>query len=132
IFDGENELASGAVNYLCPKFLARPDSYSFSSIDDVNQFIKTQSEAKPAAEGLVLRDDTNMRIKVKSLTWWELNKVRNNGCFNNLINVVMLNEVDELVTYFPEVKDKLFAMRDKFSRLKADMSEYWDKYSVLP
>lgn len=111
----------------------RPERFSFKNIDEIIKFLQERSDEDKTFEGVVVWDG-NWRWKVKSPTYLSLHKMRGEGdnLYNpkHLIPWVLGNEGDELLTYFPEVKEKYFEMKakvdDAFTTLVAVWAENKD------
>jgi hypothetical protein len=104
-----------------------PYFFVFESSEEVISYIRRVEEKDPTFEGIVLRDDTDMRIKVKSDTYVALHHFADNGNVGNpkrIIPLVLANEVDELLTYFPEVEEHV-------REVEAQINEAYDKLLAL-
>ena len=88
-------------------FFSYPDEHMFSSITAVSDWIEKNSSIDPTFEGFVLKDINGMRLKVKSKSYYNLHKAKNNGNFSVdfIIESILKNEVGEILVYFPEYKD---------------------------
>lgn len=108
----------------------RPERYSFSSANEVQEYLKKRSESDPTFEGVVLRDCTGMRIKVKSETYIRLHRIRgNNGSIvhpKHLIPFIMSGESDELLAYFPEVLPEFLRINKKVSSHMTFLWSAWE------
>ena len=94
----------------------RPTEFQFKSLKEVEHYIRKLEIDDPTNEGLVLKDDTGLRLKIKNRKYLSLHKMRgeNDNLFNpkNLLPWVIQNEGDEILQYFPEVADKYFEMKE--------------------
>lgn len=101
-------------------WIKRPKCWQIRNLHDVHKFLDGMSEQDPTFEGFVLVDDKLDRLKIKSKMYVSLHMLRGEG--ENLFHPryllpwVLKGEGDELLTYFPEVKDH-------FDRLKAKVDE---------
>lgn len=88
----------------------RPDVFSFTSIDEIQEYLRQQIKDDPTFEGVVIRDKDNRRWKIKNPGYLSLHKMRgeNDNLFNpkHLLCYVLAGEKSELITYFPEVEQK--------------------------
>jgi len=122
--DHGNELAAGPRSGLDELATAinayRPNTFDFSSIEQIQEFLDKMILEDPTFEGVVIRDNENRRWKIKNPAYLSLHKMRGEG--DNLYNPkhllpwVLKGERAELVTYFPEVADKF----DEISVLVVD------------
>jgi hypothetical protein len=69
------------------------------------------------AEGYVLVDKDFNRLKVKSKDYVAKHHLRSSWSLKNAIQVVLNNEVDEVVNYFPEYKEKLIYIDNEIEEL---------------
>lgn len=121
------ESANGKLPFLLPT------RYTFTSIEEIQAFLQRLSEEDPTHEGVVIRDWQNRRWKIKNPTYLSLHKMRGEGdnLYNpkNILPFVMAGEGDELLTYFPEVKDRFYeikaAVEAEYENLVQLWSETW-------
>ena len=102
----------------------RPATFSFSSMEEIHGHLARMRDAKDVAEGFVLKDCNDLRLKVKNEFHLELHRLSNNGNIastKSLVSVVCKGEEEEVGLYFPHLKDKLTevkaAVEDEFSEL---------------
>lgn len=134
-FEEWDEIAEydyGSVNFHAKKLgLNMVQFYPFTSLESVKSHIEYKEKTDKTFEGFVVRDYRNNRIKIKSSSYVALHHLRGEG--NNLFSpkyllpIVMTGEIDEVIEYFPEVKDGLFKVRDKFEKEKNGLLELWDQ-----
>lgn len=114
----------------------RPQQYAFNSIDQIQAFLDEQAAADPTFEGVVIRDKNNRRWKIKSATYLGLHKLRGEGdnLFNpkNLLPFIMSGEDDELLTYYPEVKETYFKLKAEVLGHYAKVLEQWIDAHEIP
>ena len=86
---------------------SKPEFFSFSSIEDIKQYLDERSIKDPTFEGVVIRDIKNNRWKIKSSTYFSLHKIKNNNGFNptSFIPFILNNDDSEILSYFPEIKE---------------------------
>lgn len=87
----------------------RPESYKFTSIGQVQRFLKKKGQEDPTFEGVVICDDAGRRWKIKTPEYLALHRMHGNGNVFNIKNIVpfiLSGEEDELLAYFPEVEEK--------------------------
>lgn len=109
--------------------MLRPEVYNFCTIEDIQSFLQGQAEKDPTYEGVVIRDGNGLRYKIKSATYLGLHKLRGEGdnIFNpkHLLPFVLSGEDDELLTYFPEVKEQFYALKAYVWQAYAKLLEVW-------
>ncbi len=134
VFHKEKELDQPSVDSLSvdAKF-SRPERYNFRSIEEITDFLKKMEKDDATYEGVVICDKKFNRWKVKSATYLGLHKLKGEGdnLFNpkHLVPFILAGEEDELLTYFPEVKDvyNLYKMKveEAYASLVALWKEHW-------
>lgn len=129
VFRGDTELSPEFVDRIQPVGFKRPMRYTFSSIEQVQEFIAEQSEKDPTFEGVVIRDVNNARWKIKSPTYLALHRLKGDGdnmyLPKNLIPFVLTGETAELLTYFPEVEKKLDEVSEKIGEAFDVLISVW-------
>lgn len=135
IFEKGRELLIEEVDFEANRLgLSRPKVFKFKNIGDVLDFIREKEENDPTYEGVVLRDCNNVRLKVKSKTYLAFFHTKNNGNFNLkfLIPFIMdINDAEEFIVYFPEIKDYLFKQRDIIRNHYEKLEELWNNHKDL-
>lgn len=106
-----------------------PQSYTFGSIDEISEYIRKIQAEDPTNEGVVIRDSGNRRWKIKSPAYLSLHRMRGEGdnLYNpkNILPFVLTGEGDELLTYFPEVKDRFFEIKNMVESEYLKLLETW-------
>ncbi len=91
-----------------------PEQFNFTNIEQIQSHLLELAAKDPTFEGVVIRDDQNRRWKIKNPTYLALHRMRGEGdnLYNpkNILPFIMSGEVDELLTYFPEVAIKVREM----------------------
>jgi T4 RnlA family RNA ligase len=103
----------------------KPKSYSFKNKEEM----LSAAEGLPLTEeGFVVVDSKWNRVKVKGPAYIAMHHLHNNGnVINNrrALELVMLNEQDEVISYFPEYKEHFDKISEVFQgyldRIKADI-----------
>jgi hypothetical protein len=78
----------------------------FNSIDDILVYLRQLAKTNPTFEGVVIRDDKNVRFKIKNESYLALHRLSNNGSvggWRNIVKLILIGEEDEVLTYFPEL-----------------------------
>ena len=113
-------------NFLMPK------EYNFTDIESV---ITAAEGLDWKHEGFVVFDGVN-RLKIKSLEYLIAFHMGNNGMVSNrtLIHLIGIGEDKELVSYFPEYKEKVNLLKEKMKMIeiyataaKTNASEYFKR-----
>lgn len=104
-----------------------PTAHYFKSIDEVIKHIENLEVNDPTIEGVVLVDKNLNRIKVKNKKYLSLHKMRGESGFTmkNLLPFVLDGETDELLTYYPEVQDKINKMIEILDGYYKEFVKVW-------
>ena len=107
-----------------------PKVFPLGSIDDC---VKAANELDCNNEGFVVCDKNFNRVKIKSPTYVALHHMRNNGVlsYERGIEIVRGNELEEVLTYFPEFKDHLEQIKEKYDFLVSRLEASWDGFNTL-
>ncbi len=105
----------------------RPIQYTFSSIDQIQEWLREQSATDATFEGVVIRDSKNARWKIKSATYLGLHRLKGDDVWNpkHLLPFILAGEEDELLTYFPEVRDRFFELKSQILDEYCKLVEAW-------
>ena len=90
--------------------LDRPEIYNFKSHEEIATFLLEKQEKDASYEGVVIRDDKNLRYKIKTETYLALHHMCDNGNLytpKNLVPFALKEDPAELLVYFPEAKEYL-------------------------
>lgn len=127
-YDHWRELTLGEVDYLHAQYLGfvqRPQLFTFENLSDIQEYLVDRGEADPTWEGVVLRDVDNLRFKIKTPEYLALHRLGSDkDCLyapKNLVRFILTGEDDELLVYFPEVKDTY----EKYKQ------QVWDAYQSM-
>lgn len=131
-FDREIEHTPAATDNIGNRAnLEMPDFYKFRNAYDAVAHISKMVESDITYEGVVIRDKNNRRLKAKSPEYVRLHGMASNGYIGmpkNLINFIMNGETDELLSLFPEVKDKVEEMEIKIEAAWKEIDNLWFCY----
>ncbi len=126
-FDGEKELHWEDIpKHSCFQY---PQTYHLKSVDDMKEYLLEKSKTDATFEGFVIRDKDSRRWKLKSETYLSLHRLKGNDNLflpKNLLPFVLAGELDEVVLYFPEVKDKAENMLKIVNAEKQKLMEVWN------
>ena len=84
-------------------------------------------------EGFVVCDSAFRRVKVKSATYVSLHHMKNNGVlsFERGIEIVRGNELDEVLTYFPEFSEHLLKIKKDYDDMVKMLDSAWLKFKCV-
>lgn len=129
VFDRYNELYFNETMTIGKSIgVSTSNSYKVSSYDDVEYHLNSISSNDQTFEGFVLRDRDNNRFKVKSLLYLSLHRLANNGNLcspKNIIPLILDGEIDEVITYFPEMKDDILNFKNKIDKIFQEIDNVW-------
>lgn len=107
-----------------------PGLLEFSSIEEVNQYLKAMEATDPTNEGVVLRDVNGLRCKIKTDTYLSLHNMADNGNLGNpkyIVQFLLKGEKSEIITYFPELKTKIEEVETNLDTHKQALLALWDE-----
>lgn len=84
--------------------IAVPQRYDLNNEADYRQLVEQMPEGH---EGVVVRDQYNERVKIKTLLYFQLHKAKNNGVItlDRIVDLIRANDHHEFLSYFPEYTD---------------------------
>jgi len=110
--------------------VSRPKSYQCNNIEDV---IALAENLPTLDEGFVLvfekLDGSHLRMKCKNSKYLAISHLRNNGAISprRILTLVMDNEQDEYLSYFPEDKSYFDFVKEVWNESFDRMREIWEK-----
>lgn len=110
--------------------LDRPNVVFFEAIDEVEEYINDLSSEDSSFEGVVLRDINNIRFKLKTATYVALHRMMGDSGFTpkNILPLILANETEEVLVYFPEIKDKVDSMSALLMKWEKEIDNLWFCY----
>lgn len=108
----------------------RPESYDFKSLKEVEQFIEKQETEDSTWEGVVLKDSNNIRFKLKSRMYLTLHNLKGNGNVflpKNILPWIIKGEEAELLSYFGELTDTVYRMKEMLDREFNTLVKVWEE-----
>lgn len=129
VFNGEYEFPANDIKNIT-NFGVRPEMFEFHSIEEVQKHIEKRAETDKTYEGVVIRDCNNLRFKVKNQYYLSLHRLKGeDNCFNpkHLLPFILSGDSDELLTYFPEAKEKYLECEAKVNAAFVQLSDIWRK-----
>lgn len=107
----------------------RPESYKVLHYKQVESLLKLKESSDPTFEGFVLQDINGLRIKCKTTTYMALHRLRGEGdnmySPKNLVPLILANEGDEILTYFPEIKETWDRMSKEIEAAYTKLVDVW-------
>lgn len=104
------------------------DYYDFSSYEELKTFLDHKQMVEPTFEGFVAKDNNGIRFKIKSETYVNLHHMHDNGniySLKRLVPIVLKAEQDEVVTVFPELKDKFESIKVQLDGIYTNLRNLW-------
>lgn len=79
----------------------------FYYMNDEAGFRKLVEDMPEGHEGIVVRDQYNERVKIKTLLYFQMHKAKNNGVITleRIVDLIRANDHYEFLSYFPEYTD---------------------------
>jgi len=119
--------------------LKLPKVYSFKTREDITRIFE---DLNPTDEGFVMVDYTGMidgnyrRCKIKNPRYLALSRALHAGegelmDTKSIVNLIRIGETDEVIAYFPEFKDKILALKDKFDALAVQIDKDFEEIKGL-
>ena len=108
--------------------LRLPDCDVITNIEEVEAKLKKRAEADPTWEGYVLRDKNNLRMKVKSATWFNIARMKENGnvlMAKYMIPLILNGDIDEVLIYFPEFTNRAHEVRSIITQAQQEVDNLW-------
>jgi len=107
-----------------------PRVYKFDTKDAC---LDTLSSLPGLGEGYVCTEtDTGLRVKIKSPAYVAAHHLRGNGLnLKSISSLIILNEVDEYLTSFPEDKERFEIPNETFKHIMVDITSEHEKYNHI-
>lgn len=105
---------------------------------DINSFeeaVEYYEKLDTLDEGWVFyHEETGKRVKVKNPSYVQIHHLRDNGALNpkRIINLILLNETSEYLTYFPEDEEFFLPYINAYNTLLSKIEESWMKHKDIP
>ena len=106
------------------KLFKTPKVFPLKTLDDCISSVK---DFPWNEEGYVVVDSKFHRIKVKSPAWIATHHLVGNGALSSTrcLELVRLNEVSEVLNYFPNLKDEIEEIKQKYLALRDASEKSW-------
>ena len=110
-----------------PRLFDTPRVFPLKSIDEC---LAATKELPWDEEGYVVCDGNFNRIKVKSPAYVAAHNLKGNGVLSyaRALELVRVNEIDEICSYFEEFRPALEECKSKFWKLVEDCEACWNDY----
>lgn len=111
-------------------FAHHPKTFNFNDPESIKNYVENMDQMD---EGVVCYDPvTQKRIKIKSSTYVSLHHIRGNEVTKkSVITLILKNEVDEFVTYFPEYKKIIQPYVDSYEGMLYYITQYYDTFKDI-
>jgi hypothetical protein len=105
----------------------RPEVFALRSPAEVAAFLEEKERLDPTFEGVIVRDDTGLRFKIKSKTYLAAARAEGGNLLHprNLILLVLAGEKDEAAAYFPDLREVLDRVEAGLEREWAALRDLW-------
>ena len=96
--------------------VAYPQFYYMNDEAGFRRLVENMPEGH---EGVVVRDQYNERVKIKTLLYFEMHKAKNNGVITleRIVDLIRANDHYEFLSYFPEYTDTFNAVKHQVDRV---------------
>lgn len=118
--------------------IPRPNNYKFTSFEAVTDFLFHKQREDPTYEGVIIRDDKNLRFKCKTETYLALHHMFDNGNVfnpNRLVPLMLNGESAELIatltTTHPELVPHIEKVKNTLEEEWAKLSSVWDQHHSI-
>lgn len=93
--------------------IQKPKQYECNSLKDYQLLVSKMDENH---EGIVVRDKSYHRVKLKTLFYFDLHRKANNGhiTLERALDIIRANEQEEFLVYFPEYKVYFSAIYEQY------------------
>jgi hypothetical protein len=115
--------------------VARPERYRFHSQVEITEYLSEKQRVDPTFEGVVIRDDQDLRFKIKTDTYVFLHHLIDNGNLFNpkrLVPRILAGERDEIVAYVPEIREAIDKVQSDLDAQFTSLADLWGSTWQLP
>lgn len=112
----------------------RPESYRLGSMAEVAEFLAGKERDDPTFEGVILRDDAGLRLKVKSRTYLAAHHAQGAGLSfhpRRLVPLILSGEIDEVAAYYPEVREAADRLRRELEAAWGTLRAVWERTRLI-
>jgi hypothetical protein len=107
----------------------RPEVHPFTSLEEIERFLKQQEEDDHTFEGVIVRDSNNLRYKIKSETYRALHHMLDNGNLYSpkcLVPYALTKDPAKMLEVYPHAKDHLDAVVSKVTLAWIQLLKIWE------
>ena len=100
--------------------VARPKLWVLEDEKEYRELVASMPEGH---EGIVVQDKNYERVKIKTLLYFQLHRIANNGkmTLERIIDLINANDTDEFLAYFPEYNETFADVRGRIARCWEDV-----------
>lgn len=136
INDGQNEFPWEYVLAESDRIrVSVPAWFVCADLSSAREHVERLERDNPTAEGLVLRDNQNNRIKLKSKSYLRISKLFQNGNLFSvkcLLPILLANEQAEILIYYPELHTKFAEIQQRIESIKRELTSIYEQFRDLP
>lgn len=102
--------------------VATPQRYNLNNEADYRKVVEQMPEGH---EGIVVRDATGNRVKIKTLLYFQMHKAKNNGVITleRIVDLILKNDDEEFLSYFIEYRPKFSHIRNVREKILSRIEE---------
>lgn len=102
--------------------LTMPQFYYMNDEAGFRHLVEQMSEGH---EGIVVRDENDERVKIKTPLYFKLHKMAHNGnmTLEYLVSIVRANEQEEFLSYFPQYTNEVLQLKEKHDKVFSALCE---------
>lgn len=108
----------------------RPERYSLRSMGEVATFLEEKEAADPTFEGVIIRDDTGLRFKIKTRTYLAVHHAEGMGNLFHparLVPLALAGEIDEVIAYNPEIRPVAEGVKSDLEAAWEELRRVWER-----
>lgn len=112
----------------------RPTRFQFKSLAEISNFLNQIQREDRTFEGVVIRDDQNLRFKIKTETYVNLHQLSDNGNIadpKRLVPIILNGEADEVSIALPHLKDLILTVSKDIESEWLQLAEVWEKHHSI-
>ena len=99
-----------------------PQRYYLNNEADYRKVVEQMPKGH---EGIVVRDAAGQRVKIKTLSYFEMHRARNNGVLTleRIVDLILKNDDEEFLSYFIEYRPKFSHIRNVREKILSRIEE---------
>ena len=97
----------------------------FYYMNDKEGFCRLVENMPEGHEGIVVRDEYNHRVKIKTLLYFQLHRQANNGkmTLERVVDLIRANDHAEFLAYFPQQKERFDKIEKQLRRIEGTIDK---------